>query len=51
MAFLLRDKLFEGTNFYLFGSLHYVSRTVYDLVGHSVCIKGVKRGDTYNLKY
>lgn len=50
MEFLLRDKLFEGKNFYLFGSLHYVSRRVYDMVGHSMYIKRVKRGDTYNLK-
>lgn len=50
MAFLLTDKLFEGRNFYLFVSLHHVSRRVYDMVGHSIYIKRVKRGDTYNLK-
>lgn len=33
MAFLLRDKLFEANNFYLFGSPYYVSRTVYDMMG------------------
>lgn len=30
MAFLLEGKLFEGSNFYLFGSLHYVSRLVFE---------------------